>query len=48
VSHHNNNAITTKAVRNIKLHQNQNLISDLNPDFQINLNPDVCQIAPIM
>jgi len=38
----------TKALRDRKLCQGQNVIRDTNPDFRINPDPDVCRIGPKM
>ena len=38
--------IYSRALRQRKLCQSQNLIRDSNWDFQINPDPDVCRIAP--
>jgi len=40
--------IITRALTERKLRWGQNLIRDLNPDFLINPDPDVCRIAPEM
>ena len=40
--------VITRALRERKLHQGQNLIRDSNLDFRINPDPDLCRITPKM